>query len=81
MPVLPLVPSMMVPARFQLPGLLGVLDHLQRHAVLDAVAGVEGFHFGQHGTRQAGGDAVQPHQRRLPDGAQDVLMDLHAWRR
>ena len=48
MPVLPEVPSMIVPPGFSRPGPLGVLDHLDRHAVLDRVARVEGLELGQH---------------------------------
>src|SRR5262249_20663306 len=56
---------------------LGVLDHLDRHAVLDRVAGVEGLHLGEDGPLDDPlGDAVDAHQGRLADGIEDVVADL-----
>ena len=51
---------------------LGVLDHLDRHPVLDRVAGVEGLDLGDDlGGDHALGDAVEPHHRRVADGVED----------
>ena len=56
---------------------LGVLDHLQRHPVLDRVAGVEGLDLGDDlGGDHAPGDAVEPHHRRVADGVEDGVADF-----
>ncbi len=64
-------------ARLQLAGALGVLDHLDRHAVLDRVAGVEGLHLGVDGALDhAPGDVVDADQRRVADGVENVVADF-----
>ena len=74
--MLPDVPSMIVPPGLSLPGLLGVLDHLHRHAVLDRVAGVGRLDLGVDvGGDDALGDAVEAHHRRVADGFEDVVVD------
>ena len=63
-------------ARLELAGLLGVLDHLDRHPVLDRVAGIGGLDLGVDvGGDHAFGDAVETHQRRIPDRFEDVVVD------
>jgi hypothetical protein len=55
MPVLPEVHSMMVPPGFQVAARLRIVNHFDRHTVLDAVARIEGFHFGQNQAWDVGG--------------------------
>ena len=75
--MLPDVPSMIVPPGFSRPGPLGVLDHPDRHPVLDRVAGIERLDLGQHGgVDDAAGDAVDADHRRVADGVEDVPGDL-----
>ncbi len=63
-------------AGLQLAGLLGVLDHLHRHAVLDRVAGIGRFDLGVDvGGDDALRDAVEAHHRRVADGFEDVVVD------
>ena len=65
------------PAGLQAPVAFGVLDHLDRHAVLDRVAGVEGLDLGDDlGGDDALRDAVQPHHRRVTDGVEDGIADF-----
>ena len=69
---------MIVPPGFSLPGLLGVLDHLHRHAVLDRVAGVGGLDLGVDvGGDDAFGNAVEADHRRVADGLEDVVIEAH----
>ena len=66
--MLPDVPSMIVPPGFSSAGALGVLDHLDRHPVLDRVARVEGLDLREdRALDHAAGDAVDAHHRRVPD--------------
>ena len=68
---------MIVPPGLSRPVALGVLDHLDRHAVLDRVAGVEGLDLREHGgLHDAAGDAVDADQRRVADGVEDGVADL-----
>ena len=56
---------------------LGVLDHLQGHAVLDRVAGVERLDLGDDlGGHRALGDAVEAHHRRVADRVEDGIADF-----
>ena len=63
-------------ARLQLAGLLGVLDHLHRHAVLDRVAGIGRLDLRVDvGGDDALGNAVEADHRRIADGFEDVVVD------
>ena len=64
-------------ARLQLPRLLRVLDHLDGHAVLDRVAGIDGFDLGQDvGLDDALGNAVEANERRVADRLEDVGVNV-----
>ena len=52
-------------AGLQRAALLGVLDHPDRHAVLDRVAGVDRLDLGEDGRPSRRGDAVDAHHRRV----------------
>src|SRR5262249_7694645 len=67
-------------ARLEHTGLLGVFDHLDGHAVLDRVAGIEGLDLGEHGGVDALRDPVDPHHRGVADRIQDGVADLLARR-
>ena len=63
--------------RAEAPFAFGLLNHLERDAVLDAARGVESFEFGPYFDV---GFAVQPvdaYHRRIADGFQNVI--LHHW--
>src|SRR6185436_11540935 len=53
---------------------LGILYHPHRHAILDAVAGVECLDLGVHRRRDLTDDAVQAHHRRITNGAEDGVV-------
>ena len=76
MPVLPLVGSMMCVSRIDHARLLGRLDHRPADAVLDAGVGIEELEFQQHRGPARRDDAVQPHQRRVVRGFNDVGEDF-----
>ena len=52
------------------------LDHPDRDAVLDRAAGVEDLELRHDLGLQAGADAGQPDERRVPDRVEDRLLDL-----
>ena len=56
---------------------LGILDHLEPDTVLNTAARVEGFYLGQDGGAKSRRHSMEPHQRRVPDGLQDIAQDLH----
>ena len=63
-------------ARPQLAGLLGVLDHLDRHPVLDRVARIGRFDLGVDVRGDdALRDAVEAHERRIADRFENVVVD------
>ncbi|MNS23716.1 hypothetical protein D3C72_555410 [compost metagenome] len=59
------------------PALLGLLQHVERGAVLDAAAGVQALGFEQHGAGDAFRDLVQLDERRVADAVQDGVEILH----
>jgi len=65
-------------ARLQQPATLRILDHPHADPVFHAAARIERLDLGKDGRLQSGGDAMEPHQRRVPDGLQDALQDLHS---
>ena len=77
MPVLPAVPSTMTPPGFRRPSLLGVLDDVERGAVLDRAAGIE--ELGLAEDRAAGllGGAAQLDEGRVADRADKTVADVH----
>ena len=52
--------------------LLGVLDHRERDAVLDAAAGVAALELGDDLGAALGHDAVEPHHRRVADEVENA---------
>src|SRR5438128_1057255 len=56
---------------------LGIFDHPEPDPVLDAAARIQRLDLGQDRGAKPGGDAMKPHQRRVPDGLQDAAQDLH----
>ena len=77
MPVLPEVPSIIVPPGFKSPRPLGVLDHPDGHPILDGVAWIERLDLGQHrGIDDTLGDSVDSHHRCVADGLEDGAADL-----
>jgi hypothetical protein len=79
MPVLPDVPSTIVPPGFSNPGPLGLLDHLDGHAVLDRVAGIERLELGDDGRlHEPRGDRVDAdHRGWAGDSVEDRGADAH----
>ena len=75
-PVLPEVGSMIVPPGLQAAVALRGLDHADRDAVLDRAAGVEDLELRDDLGLQAGADAGQPDERRVPDRVEDRVLDL-----
>jgi hypothetical protein len=69
------------PARLEQAGALGLFDHPDRHAVLDAVAGIEGFHLGVDGCGHLAHDAMQAYERSVADGTEDIVEHVvgHGW--
>ena len=63
--------------RLQQTATLGIFDHAQPDPILDAATGIERLHLRQDGGTEPGSDALEPHQRRVPDGLQDAAQDLH----
>ena len=63
--------------RLQQPASLGILDHPEPDPVLYAAARIQGLDLGQDRRAKPGGDSMEPHQRRVPDGLQDAAQDLH----
>ncbi len=80
MPVLPLVGSTMTVSLLILPVAFGGLDHRHADAVLDAAQRIEKLALERDGRVQAGGDVVEPHERRVADGLDDVIVNLAAGR-
>src|SRR2546426_12706180 len=62
--------------RLQQSAPLGVLDHPEPDAVLHAAARIQGLDLGQDRRAKPGGDAMEPHQRRVPDGPQAAAQGL-----
>ena len=52
-------------------------DDVQRGAVLDRLAGIHELGLAQDVAAGQLGGASQPDQRRVADGVEDVLLDLH----
>ena len=75
MPVLPAVPSTMVPPGRKCPARDRVVDDEQRGAVLDRLAGIEEFRLAQNLAAGRLGGALQADQRRVADGGDDVMLD------
>ena len=65
-------------AGLELAACLGRLNHGQRHAILDAVARVEVFHFGPNRARKFLRNRVQPNHRRVANGSENVFVHVHA---
>src|SRR5213592_2335920 len=63
--------------RLQQAALFGILDHPEPDPVLYATARIQGLDLGQDRRAEPGGDSMEPHQRRVPDGLQDAAQDLH----
>ncbi|MCG3121101.1 MAG: hypothetical protein ALAOOOJD_04055 [bacterium] len=57
-------------------GFFSVFEHREGNAIFDAAAGIEIFHFRINGGLEAGGDAIQTHQRRVADGFRNVAKNL-----
>ena len=60
--------------------LLGIEDHRERRAVLDAPARCERLDLREHLGAALGHDAPQAHERGAADDAEDVGVDHEAWR-
>ena len=65
-------------ARREPPFALGLLDHLDRNAVLDAARRVEAFELGENIDLPVGGKVVQAHHRRRTDRSQDIVVNHNA---
>src|SRR5438034_2654391 len=63
--------------RLQQAALFGILDHPEPDPFLSATARIQGLDLGQDRRAEPGGDSMEPHQRRVPDGLQDAAQDLH----
>ena len=75
MPVLPAVPSTMVPPGRKRAARDGVLDDEQGGAVLDRLAGIEEFRLAENFAAGLFGGALEPDQRRVADRRDDVFLD------
>jgi hypothetical protein len=66
-------------ARLQLSGAFGILDHLDRNAVLDRVAGVERLELDEHvRVGHAARNGIDTHHRRMSDGVKNAVADLRS---
>ena len=65
MPVFPLVASMIRPPGCKLPGLVGALDDVERHPVLDRAGEVQVLGLGVHGARAPVDLAFDGEERRV----------------
>jgi hypothetical protein len=65
------------PARAQQAATLGVLDHRQADAILDAPARIERLHLGEDERAQPRGDLAQTHQRGVPHRVEDAVEVVH----
>ena len=74
MPVLPAVPSTMVPPEPQHAAFLGVGDDEQAGAILHRSAGVHELGLAQYGAAGRLGGAAQPDQRRVADRSRQVFL-------
>ena len=75
--MLPAVPSTMVPPGCSAPRAIGVADDEQRGAVLDRLAGVHELGLAEDGAAGQLGGLAELDQRRVADGGDDVLLDIH----
>ena len=76
MPVLPLVGSTMTVSLVDLAVAFGGLDHGHADAVLHAAERIEKLALEGDGGVETGGDVVEPHERRVADGLDDVVENL-----
>jgi hypothetical protein len=60
-----------------LPGALGLFNHADTDAVLDAGAGIESLKLGGHLRRATGGDLAEIHEWGTADELSYVLGNLH----
>ena len=65
------------PAGLQVAALLGLQDHLAAGAVLDRAAGVHELGLAENGAAGRGRRAFELDQRRVADGFDDAVADLH----
>ena len=61
---------------FDASGFLGVFNHLQPDAILDAATGVEELALGVERAAGAASDGLQAHHRRVADGIEDRILDV-----
>src|SRR5439155_19388646 len=64
-------------ARPELAGALGLRDHGQADAVLDAAARVELLELGEDGGLDSGGDLVEAHKGCVADEVENGLREFH----
>ena len=80
MPVLPAVPSTMVPPGLQQPAPLGVADDEERRAVLDRLAGIEELRLAPDFAAGHVRDAVEADQRGVADRGDNIGTGIeHVW--
>lgn len=56
---------------------LGIVDHFDSHPVLDGVAGIEGFDFGEYEGGDFGGQFVDFDEGGIADGFEDIFLIIH----
>ena len=77
MPVLPVVGSMMTVVRLDLAVAFGGVDHRHADAVLDRPERVEVFGLADDDGFEIADEAAETDQRRLADGGNHVISDIH----
>ncbi len=77
MPVLPAVALDHQPAGLDLAALFGLQDHLARGAVLHRLAGIHELGLAQDGAAGGLRGTLERDQRRMTDGLDDSVADLH----
>ncbi len=75
MPVLPVVPSMMVPPGLSRAAFFGVVNHGDADTVFHRAARIGVVGFDENLRLQALIDAIQAHQRRAANGFEDVVTE------
>ena len=65
------------PAGLEFAALLGFEDHLTAGAVLHRLAGIHEFGLAENGAAGQRGRALQLDQRRVADGVDDAVADVH----
>ena len=68
---------MMVPPGFKQTRALGVFDHLDRHAVLDGIARIEGLDLGEHiGRNASGSNPIDTDHRRVANRPENIVLNI-----